>query len=372
MKEETIERKRIHCIWMNRLRIFLPASYFLLPALSSAQITFERTYGGGLNDIGLSVQQSQDGGYIIAGSSMSFGAGLRDAYLIKTDSLGDTLWTRTFGGSLEDLGYSVKETQDGGYIIAGGTESFGAGFFDVYLVKTDSSGDTLWTRTFGGTNWDLGYSVHQTQRGEFVIVGLTDPSGIGMDDVYLIKTDSLGDTLWTKTYGGASVDVGYSVQETSDGGYIITGYTYSFGAGGVDVYLIKTDSLGDTLWTRTYGDDDDDVGRTVQQTSDGGYIIAGHTLSFGAGLSDVYLIKTDSLGDTLWTRTYGGTGKDFGHSVQQTSDGGYIITGQMNSFGAVGWAVYLIKTDSLGDTLWTKTYGGAFSDGGYLVQLTSD
>ena len=185
--------------------------------------------------------------------------------------------------------------------------------------------DTLWTRTYGGSDFDKGYSVQQTQDGGFIIVGFTESYGAGGEDVYLIKTDENGDTLWTRTYGGSSDDMGNSVQETTDGGFIIAGYTYSYGAGGSGVYLIRTDSLGDTLWTRTYGGSDDDYGYSVQQCQDGGFIIAGKTESYGAGYYDVYLIRTDSMGDTLWTKTYGGSDDDEGYSVQQCQDGGFII-----------------------------------------------
>jgi hypothetical protein len=285
---------------------------------------------------------------------------------------GDTLWTRTYGGTDWDEGYPVQQTSDGGYVIAGETRSFGAGSFDVYLVKTDSSGDTLWTRTYGGSHSDAGSSVQQTSEGGYIIAGYTTSFGAGGADVYLVKTDSSGNTLWTRTYGGSDDDYGESVQQTSNGEYIIAGETYSFGAGDYDVYLLKTDPSGDTLWTRTYGGSDLDWAQSVQQTSDGGYIIAGGTESFGAGFADVYLLKTHSSGDTLWTRTYGGWWYDYGFSVQQTSDGGYIIAGMTKSFGAGGWDVYLVRTDSSGATLWTRTYGGFGSDYGYSVQQTSD
>jgi hypothetical protein len=148
-------------------------------------------------------------------------------------------------------------------------------------------------------------------------VGHTSSFGAGAYDVYLVKTDSRGDTLWTRTYGGAEVDEGYSAEQTADGGYIIAGKTYSFGAGGVDVWLLKTNAAGDTIWTRTYGGPDDEVGSSVQQTTDGGYIVGGITNSFGAGGYDFYLIKTGGSGDTVWTRTYGGSRADLGHVVRQ-------------------------------------------------------
>jgi len=344
-----------------------------LPSLSSStQITFERTCGDTNYDEGYSVAQTSDGGYIIAGRTDYFVTDYCDVYLIKTDSLGDTLWTKTYGGTDYDEGYSVAQTSDGGYIIAGGTYSYGAGGWDVYLIRSDPLGDTLWTKTYGGGFFDEGYSVAQTSDGGYIIAGVINFYGADISDVYLIKMDSLGDTLWTKTYGGTGYQEGYSVAQTSDGGYIIVGLTYSYGANGYDVYLIKTDSVGDTLWTKTYGGADYDKGESVAQTSDRGYIIAGWTYSYGAGYTDVYLIKTDSLGDTLWTKTYGGTGYDEGHSVAQTSDGGYIIAGRTDSFGAGYYDVYFIKTDSLGDTLWTRTYGGTEDDHGQSVAQTSD
>ena len=192
--------------------------------------------------------------------------------------------------------------------------------------------------------------------------------------LFIIKTIPLQaqGIEWEDIFGGVNNDKGYSVQETSDGGYILAGYTYSFGTGESDVYLIKLDSNGDTIWTKTYGGDSYDVGYSVQETSDGGYIIVGYTYSFGAGESDVYLIKTDSNGNVLWTKTFGGASYDMGYSVQETSDGGYIITGYTDSFGAGGSDVYLIKTDSNGNIAWTRTYGGSSSEAGYSVRETPD
>ena len=313
----------------------------------SGQIGWTKTYGGGDWDWGYSIQQTLDGGYIVAGETQSFGVGWTDVYLIKTDANGDVIWTKTYGGSGGwDCGNSVQQTSDGGYIIVGYTYSDITGYSDVYLIKTDANGNVEWTKTYGGGGEDCGNSVQQTSDGGYIIVG-----GITYFDcdVYLIKTDANGNVEWTKTYGGSGEDCGNSVQQTSDGGYIIVGKTTSFGAGDYDVYLIKTDANGDVIWTKTYGGSGEDCGNSVQQTSDGGYIIAGETWSFGAGASDVYLIKTDANGNVEWTKTYGGGGEDCGNSVQQTSDGGYIIAGGTTSFGAGGGDVYLIKTDVYGN-----------------------
>jgi hypothetical protein len=339
---------------------------FVSPTI--AQTSWWRTYGGWADDWGLSVQQTSDCGYIIAGSTDSFGAGDYDVYLIKTNTSGDALWTTTYGGTGPDFGYSVQQTSDGGYIIVGYTVSFGAGSEDVYLIKTNANGDTVWTKTYGGTYNDAGYSVRQTSDSGYIIAGGTGSFGAGCADVYLVKTNASGDTAWTRTYGGADPDMGFSVQQTSDGGYIIAGYTESFGAGNGDVYLIKTNASGDTLWTRTCGGTDPDRSYSVQQTSDSGYIIAG-----GAGSNgDVCLLKANASGDVLWTRTYGGANYDDGQSVRQTSDGGYVIAGTTESFGAGHDDAYLLKTKASGDTVWTRTYGGATYDNGKSVQQTSD
>jgi hypothetical protein len=345
----------------------------VFPGASLSQITFERTYGGVGHDFGTSVQQTSDGGYIIGSTTNSFSGGFKsqDIYLIKTDSLGDTLWTRTYGGTYSDYCFSVQQTQDGGYVLTGWINSYDTGGGDVFLLKTDSLGNTHWLRSFGGALEDVGYSVDQTSDGGFIIAGWTFSFGAGGSDVYLIKTDSLGNTLWTKIFGGILSDAGRSVQETSDGGFIIGGQTRSFGVGG-DVYLIKTDSSGDTLWTRTYGGIYYDVGYSVQETSDGGYIITGYTNSFNPGSWDVYLIKTDPFGNKLWDRNYGGNPPDFGTSVQQTSDGEYIVVGSTSSFGSWPNDVWLIKTDSLGDTVLTRTYGGTSPDAANSVNQTSD
>ena len=353
--------------------VMLIAVVWLLLASVPAHsmITFERTYGGISWDWGNSVQQTSDGGYIVVGESESFGAGLWDFYLVKTDSMGTVIWDTTYGGSLDDASYSVQQTLDGGYIVSGFTESFGAGYWDVYLVKTDSLGNLMWDATYGdSSSYEIGSSVQQTSDGGYIVVGRTmGPSGT---NVYLVKADSLGDTLWTRTYGDSLYQSGYSVIQTQDGGYIIAGRTYFFpGSDTCDVYLIKTDSLGDTLWTRTYGGNLSDAGSSILQTPDGGYIIAGSTESFGAGSTDVYLIKTDSAGTVLWDTPYGGSYADVGISVCQTLDGGYIITGVTGDWPT--WDVYLIRTDSGGILLWERTYpGGSFPDGGSSVQQTSD
>jgi len=334
----------------------------------SSPLTFESTYGGTADDIGFETVQTSDGGYVFTGVTESFGAGGYDAYLVKTDAYGDTLWTKIFGGAKDDVGQSVQQTTDGGYMIAGVSQSFGAGGDDVYLIRTDPNGDTVWTRTFGGSQDESPSSVERTVDGGCIVCGNTSSFGAGGEDVWLIKTDSNGDTLWTRTFGGSGNDAGTSVQQTTDGGYIISGTTRSFGAGSKDVWLIKTDSMGDTLWTKTFGGDSIDCGGSAQQTADGGYIVVGWTFSYSDS-PRIYLVKTNAGGDTLWTKTIGGRGWVEGFSGAQVKDGGYIIVG----ICGVGLPdVYLVRTDANGDTLWTRTFGGLDFDGGYSVQQTAD
>jgi len=315
-------------------------------------ITWEKTFGGTSRDFANSVQETSDGGYIIAGETSSFGAVNSDVYLIKTDAQGQELWNQTFGGTSFDFANSVQATSDGGYIIAGRTSFFGADNdnTDVYLIKTDAQGQELWSQTFGGTSEDLANSVQATSDGGYIIAGETFSFGEGGGDVYLIKTNAQGGELWNQTFGGTSFDFANSVQATSDGGYIIAGGASSFGTGNSDVYLIKTDAQGGELWNQTFGGTSFDFANSVQATSDGGYIITGCTQSFGEGDFDVYLIKTDAQGQELWSQTFGGTGSDVANSVQATSDGGYIIAGWTESFGEGGLDVYLIKTDAQGNT----------------------
>jgi nicotinamide riboside kinase len=334
--------------------------------------SFAKTYGGAYNDEATSVQQTSDGGYIVAGGTYSFGAGSRDIFLIKTDAIGNIIWAKTYGGTGWDDAYSVQQTSDGGYIVAGRTDSFGAGSRDIFLIKTDANGNIIWAKTYGGTNYDEAYSVQQTSDGGYIVAGYTWSFGAGSRDLFLIKTDASGNIIWAKIFGGTGGGEAYSVQQTSDGGYIVAGYTFSFGAGYSDIFLIKTDASGNVQWAKTYGGTSYDGAYSVQQTSDGGYIVAGTTWSFGAGSYDIFLIRTDANGNIIWAKTYGGTNDDYALSIQQTSDGGYIVACWTWSFGAGYSDALLVKTDANGNLQWAKTYGGTYWDGAFPVQQTPD
>jgi len=326
------------------------------------------TYGGAGRDWGASVAQVSDGGFVVAGTTSSFGAGGADFCLVRTNAAGDTLWTRTYGGAADDEGYSVQVTADDGFIIAGTTHSFGAGSGDVWLVRTDGVGETLWTRTFGGPQDDRGVSVVQAADGGFVVCGSTMSFGPYNYNVYLVKADSAGNLVWSRTFGGDNDDKGAAVAQTSDAGFILAGFTYSFGAGNYDFHLVRTDAAGDTLWTRTYGGAASDQAAAVLQTPDHGFVVAGLTNSLGAGGNDAWLVRTDSAGGTLWTRTYGTSGLDWSSSVAQMSDGGLVFCGATDGSGAGNSDAWLVKTSAGGDTVWTRTFGGDQADRGLSVQ----
>ncbi len=351
-------------------KLILALYCVLICNIGFPQINFERTYGGITDDVGLSVAQTTDKGYIISGWTSSFGSGFYDIYLIKTDEYGDTLWTKTYGGYNLEMGYSVAQTYDNGYIIAGITDSYGAGDYDAYLIKTNSYGDSLWTKTFGGIGFDGGYSVLQASDSGFILEGITSSFGAGSYDVYLIKIDINGATLWTKTIGGPLGDDFRYIAKTNDGGYIIAGYTAPNPLINGNACLIKTNANGDTLWSRVYGGPDAESALSVVQTSDGGYLFTGST--FNVGWSNIYLVKTNSSGDTTWTKIFNGIGHNVGFSVIQASDGGYYMCGLIANNNGSDNDVYLVKADVNGDSLCSMTWGGILGEIGYCIKNTND
>jgi hypothetical protein len=319
-----------------------------------------KTYGGIDRDDAVDIRQTYDGGYILAGGTYSCGAGSQDFWIIKTNCIGDTLWAKTFGGSGDDRAYSVHQTSDSSYIITGFTTDT-SNYRDIWLIKTDGVGNLCWEKKYDRNFIDWGLSVQQTYDKGYILAGFTQDQSD--TDIWLIKTNAVGDTVWTKTYGKNYDDWAGCVQQTSDSGYIVTGFTEPFADGNRDVWLIKTDSSGDTSWTRKFGGMQEDWGRVVKQTQDGGYIIGAVTHSFGAGGSDIWLIKTNSSGDSVWSRLYGGIEDEWVYSsICQTLDGGFIVAGGTYSYGMGDADAWLIKTDSLANELWTKTYGGSGFD----------
>ncbi len=354
------------------LTALIAAGILSFYAIAQAPDTlWTRIFDIGESDYGKCVQQTDDDGYIVLGATGTETCPtFCDVILIKTDADGITQWSRIIADSNNEWGESVQQTTDGGYIITGGTDSYGPGSTSVFLIKTDSLGNTVWDRTYGGWSEDLGCCVQQTFDGGYIITGWTQSFGAGFSDVYLIKTDTSGNEEWSRTFGDNYPDFGHSIRQTLDGGYVITGTTSTVGPY-YRLYLLKTDSLGNEEWHRTFGGSGYECGYSVQQTSDGGFIITGSTFADSSG-ADVYLIKTDSSGNEEWHYSSVMSGCDYGYCVQQTLDGGYIVTGETWIASTLSTNVYVIKTDASGNEEWYRTFGGSTPSTGYSVRQTAD
>lgn len=276
----------------------------------------------------------------------------------------------------DDAKYIIQ-TLDSGYAVIGSTSAFGNGQSDIYLTKISKTGTVTWQQALGGAGVDKGNSLVQTSDSGYAIAGYSNSAGTGGYDIYLARTDKYGVLQWSNTYGGVDWDFGNSLIQTTNGDFVICGSTYSYGNGNGDVYLLKTDPSGVLLWDSAYGGPQEDVGNSVCETADGGYFITGYTQSFGMGNEDIYLLKSDINGNLIWTKTYGGTAEEKGNEGKLTTDGGFIVISATKSFSAGNkYENWLLKTDALGDTLWTRRDAASFNriatsvcqttDGGYI------
>jgi len=320
------------------------SDFWLVKTDASGTMQWNKTYGGTGTDIASSLVQTNDGGYALAGWTNSTGDGSNAAWLVKTDAAGNMMWNKTYGGGAP----AMVQTSDGGYALVSGTQSFGAGGYDTWLVKTDASGNVLWNKTYGGTSWDVAAVLAETSDGGYALAGWTNSTGDGSNAAWLVKTDANGTMQWNKTYGGTGDDDVRDFVQTGDGGYALAGVTTSFGAGSADFWLVKTDANGTMQWNKTYGGTSWDVVSALAETNDGGYALAGYTGSYGAGNADFWLVKTDANGTMQWNKTYGGTNGDWASALVHTTDGGYALGGSTQSFGAGGYDFWLVKTEADG------------------------
>ena len=333
--------------------------------------TFAVSFGGPSQDRGIAVEATADGGFAAIGTTRSFGAGEEDVYLVRTDADGVLSFSKSIGGARQDCGWSIHEL-DSGFVIAGFTESFGAGGSDAYLIRTDARGDTLWTRTYGGPEDELVWSVLPVEDG-FVLAGQTASSGAGDFDFYLLRTDLSGELLWERTYGGAGVDRAFSVQQMADGGFVLAGITYSFGAGGRDGWVVATDAAGNERWNRALGSAGYDVIHAVCATREPGCLAVGYSSGLGLhGGQDGWIVKLDPEGKTEWSSVFGGSRDERILNGEQTSDGGFALTGFTLSTES-GWPdAYLVKVDGTGSVEWTRNIGGRGEDSGYGITTLGD
>jgi hypothetical protein len=338
----------------------------------NAQSFFEKTFGSPWWDAGYSVLQTKDSGFVFTGIWNGYSS--FKMYLIKTNKYGDLLWNKSFVKDSSSMygtkGYAVIETNDGGFAIAG-SKWADPDHYQFYFVKTDKNGDSLIGKTYGADFEEQAYAIKQTTDGGFIMSGT---SGTLEQQFCMVRINEKGDKLWTNYYGFPNRQGdAHSVVETNDGGFALLGYIEdSYLSGLNDIYLSKTNGNGDLIWRKKYGGSNDDVAYSIQKAPGDGFIIAGTTHSYGVGGYDMYLIRTDSLGEILWTKTFGGLDDEWANAIAPTSDGGYIVAGSTQSYSKGGYDAYLVKVDSAGNEKWHSSLGGLKDDYGYGVQQTFD
>ncbi len=332
--------------------------YYLDPdATTEGDMQWNRTYGGARSDGAHAVIQTADGEFAFAGYTMCYGAGDEDFWLVKTDACGNMQWNRTYGDSDSDVAHAMIQTMDGGFVLAGRTQSFEVdedNISDAWLVKTDTDGNMEWSQTYGSSEEDTASTVIQTADGGFALAGDIEYFSRDSSDVWLVKTDAQGEVEWQQTYGASDYDKISTVIQTTDGGFALAGRTKSYGVGHYDAWLVKTDAQGEVEWQQTYGGSDYDCANAVIATGDGGFALAGFTYSYGAGRYDAWLVKTDAQGEVEWQQTYGGSEGDWASAVIEGADGGFVLGGSTESFGAGeadAWLVKIESADTDGDGL---------------------
>ena len=324
-------------------------------------------------------QQTADGGYIIIGSSSGYSNGSTDFLVYKLDAAGTKEWRKNFGGDYYDNGLFIQQTADGGYICCGDTQSYthGSPFYcDILVYKLDAAGNKQWRKNYGGDECDHAYTIRQTPDGGYILSGETYSyvHGTYHEDVDFVvyKLNAAGAKEWRKNYGGTDDDKGRDIIRTSDGGYAIIGDTDSYTNGFDDFLVYRLDASGTKLWRKNYGGTGEDYGYSIQQTGDGGFILGGFTETYTHGDNDFLLYKVNAAGTKQWRKNFGGSSWDYGGWVEQTSDGGYIVCGVTHSYtnGQNDFLVY--KLNAAGQKDWRKNYGGEEDDNCYYLIQTTD
>jgi len=354
-------------------------------SLSISQNTsqFVKTIGGSGYDRFYSMDSTSDGGYIMTGYTQLGDIGTVAVFVVKFNPSGDISWAKAIGSNEGyDYGNDIRQTSDGGYVIGGKTTSYGnytnpPDAMDWMVIKLDSSGNLSWAKIIGEDGTDDFVErecVHQTSDGGYIMTGYTESYGGSDKDAFVVKLDSSGSVSWSKVFGESSFDNFLSIQQTSDGGYIASGATDSYGKGGHDILIAKLDSSGNLSWMKAYGEGSNEVAESnIIQTSDGGYVVTGYTKSYEDSDGDLFVLKLDSSGNIDWFKTIGEAGfSDVGFSIQQISEGGYVVWGRTESYGARGWDAFVVKLDPSGDFSWARTVGGTSDDVVNSIQQTSD
>jgi len=387
------------------LLLLLIIDALFIKAQNAPAIEWQKSIGGP-EAYPNSIQQTTDDGYIIAGNSKSNRGdvtgnhGGNDFWIVKLDSAGKIIWQKSLGGSYDDFVSSVIQTTDGGFIAAGSSSSLDGdvtgnhGARDIWVVKLNPSGVIEWQKTYGGSYSEAASAIQQTTDGGYIVAGSSsskngDVTGNhGSSDGWIIKLDSTGIIQWQKSLGGSLSDGANSIQQTTDGGYIVAGDTHSSDGditsnhGNGDFWVVKLNSLGVIEWQKTLGGTEYDAAYSVQQTTDGGYVIAGETFSKNGdvignhGNADFWVVKLDALGNILWQKTFGADGYEAAYSIKATKNGNFIIAGESRSDDLMTYYVsndyFLVKIDAAGNLIWQKKLGGTDNDYAIMAQQTKD
>lgn len=398
---------------MNSFKIILVLILFFLTTMffpSFGQtIEWEINVGGSENDYVKFIQQTNEGGYIVVGSSISTDGdvsnnhGNFDYWIVSLDQNGNIVWEKSIGGTGFDSPKYVEQTSDGGYIVCGDSKSNDGdvggnnGSYDYWVVKLDAEGEILWEKNYGGSNGDYAWSVRQTIDGGYIVSGYSASSdgdvsdNNGGADYWILRLDNSGEIIWNKNLGGSGSDLARYIQESSDGGYIVAGFSTSNDGdvsgnnGGADYWIVKLDNNGEITWEKSLGGSNDEIGWTVEEVLSGGYIVCGYSSSNDGdieennGLSDYWIVRLDSEGEIIWEKNYGGHENEYANSIKQTVDGGFIVAGNSESNGSGdvennngGSDYWIIKIDEEGEILWQKNLGGTNTDGVWAIQQTID
>lgn len=343
----------------------------MLGDLPAQDMIWERTYGGSRNDGAFAVIQSNDGGIVMAGFSSSFGVNfVEDVYLIKTDASGNAIWNRTIGGNLQEIATDIKQTSDGGYILSGYEQVSNVN--DPFLIKTDSLGNVVWKRSYdNGLNLDdRAHSVIQTTDGGYVFAGQTRIlDQFPHYDMYVVRTDATGNVIWSRLYGYTTYgnDVAMSVDQLNDGSFVIGGFTQS---SIWSSYVLRVNTTGDVLWTRSRPDDYQSECYSVIRTRDGNIALTGTSVSFVTD-TDFLIEKLDINGNLLWEKIYGGENAESGQSIKELASGGFVVSG-MAAQQSTSWNMNVLQLSNSGDTVWSRQFGGSSDDRGYAVEILND
>ena len=323
------------------------------------ELVWDSTYGGSDDDWAFDVIECSDGGFLVGAITYSFGNGWGDIWLIRLDKEGTPEWSHAYGDTNGEYGDAIIELDDGSFVVAGYTNSFGAGGYDAWLLCVDEDGNHLWNQTYGGSGNDWCFDAVKCVSDGFALVGTTENFGASGRDMWLIRTDDVGNHLWNRTYGGSETEYGRSLVECDEGGFVLAGHTNSYGSGEKDAWLVKTDSSGNPIWNHPFGNVGNDEAYSIVKDNSGGYAFSGSTLSIVSGGQQLWLVKINDDGDLIWQEEYGGEGGDTGYALEKMNDN-YLLGGALS---ASSNDFFLVCANSSGNQMWSEHWGGSNGDG---------